>query len=104
MFDMDEGISLPISNIELKLSCNDDAALVCISLPISNIELKPIGRIRSFISGISLPISNIELKHDFADDRVLLRISLPISNIELKQLSGRSRLCSVSVYLYPTLS
>ena len=40
MFDMDEGISLPISNIELKHDFADDRVLLRISLPISNIELK----------------------------------------------------------------
>ena len=33
-------ISLPISNIELKLMGASDTANGCISLPISNIELK----------------------------------------------------------------
>ena len=75
-----------------------------ISLPISNIELKRLGGNYHGFLCISLPISNIELKLVTLPVRRSVRISLPISNIELKQLSGRSRLCSVSVYLYPTLS
>ena len=57
------GISLPISNIELKQRGSYIRILMSISLPISNIELKPNVSDAVLLIGISLPISNIELKH-----------------------------------------
>ena len=61
-YSTDWGISLPISNNELKLIDGFIIQLFSISLPISNNELKPNGkRLASHIC-ISLPISNNELK------------------------------------------
>ena len=57
-------ISLPISNIELKLVEVTGARIRSTSLPISNIELKLVVAGLKHASSISLPISNIELKPD----------------------------------------
>ena len=55
-------ISLPTSNIELKLQRDPMLRSCCISLPTSNIELK-LRKLKKYnVKGISLPTSNIELK------------------------------------------